>query len=187
MQPDQRLGQAFIVAHQAARQQYKATLDRGQFDNFQADAMRLSRSSSLVTGVALVHDRACDLEHALGRAHARALAFDREIDRARTLAGDLGRTSAHGGQGEGEALREQVRRNALLLVADLLGHLAGQGKPRMARLRPGVAAREHEAEIQRIADGYLDLYLDYCVLEARIADELPAFEDIRLARERQPT
>ena len=75
VQSGQRLCQPFIIAdkaaeachptetaldHPATRQQHEAALGRGQLDDFETDAMLLSRGSSLVAGVALVDERDFD-------------------------------------------------------------------------------------------------------------------------------
>jgi hypothetical protein len=102
------------------------------------------------------------------------------------LALDLDRAPIFGNQEGREALRQKVRLDALLLASYLLGHLASQAKPWTARLLPGGAPKGVEAKVQRIADAYLSLWVDFCTLEARITGDLPAFEGIRLVRERQP-
>ena len=42
-------------------------------------------------------------------------------------------------------------------------------------------------ELQRLIDCYLDLYVDFVILEQRVQGKLPAFEGIRIVKERMET
>jgi hypothetical protein len=82
-------------------------------------------------------------------------------------------------------LRWYIRLVALVTAAELLLPLLPE-QPQIweARFRAGdedaLAARE---ELQRMVDNYLDLYVDFVILEERVQGNLPAFEGIRIVRE----
>jgi hypothetical protein len=58
-------------------------------------------------------------------------------------------------------------------------------QPWTKRIRLDGSLSAAEEEIQRLADGYLSLYLDLAVLEERSLGNLPAFESIRIVKERK--
>jgi len=115
--------------------------------------------------------------------------FDRALKPILELALDRGRLSApttSSQEERSEGLRQQVRLRTLWLAAILSDQVAKESKAWVPRLVPGGSGKANEYELQHLADAYLDLFVDFCILEARIAGELPAFEGIRLVRERQP-
>lgn len=50
---------------------------------------------------------------------------------------------------------------------------------------PPAADVEDQAQIRRLLTGYIDLYLDFAILEGRIQQKLPALEGLLLIRERK--
>jgi hypothetical protein len=43
--------------------------------------------------------------------------------------------------------------------------------------------QQGKSELNNIADTYIELFVDFCILEERKENRLPAFEGIRLVRE----
>ncbi len=150
--------------------------------------------------LALAHDLSCnyyslntyshdfDRDKAIGITLDIVLARVLDLNRDLTvgLARVLDRTLVFARQGEpGVDTRQQVRSITLLLATSLLRYLAAQAKLSRLRVLPGRALRVDKSEIRRIANGYLELYVDFCILEARIEGNLPAFEGIRVVREQR--
>ncbi|MBN1139871.1 MAG: NACHT domain-containing protein [Anaerolineae bacterium] len=150
-------------------------IDRS-LDRVLARALDLSRIRG--SDRALHHE--IDLDITLDRVHALDRSLDVHLRSMRE------RTPVFHTQEAKRPLRQQVRLDALLLAAVLLDYLATRLSPWTVSVRPRDASEEKEVKVRRIADGYLDLYLDLCILEGRIEGTLPAFEGIRLVRERQP-
>ncbi|MCP5096219.1 MAG: NACHT domain-containing protein [Chloroflexi bacterium] len=119
------------------------------------------------------------LLRSLERAHAHSLnkesVFQPELIRALTtshgLANELILTL---GQARAQA-RSRVRTNSLFFVNELLKQ---SESPRSGQTRPREQAR-------LLLGTYIDLYLDFVLLDARIGQKLPALEGIRVVKERK--
>lgn len=128
-----------------------------------------------------------DRARALARASDLASALDRALARARAGARDLieyATTWENAAQG----LRQLIRLSGLLLAEVLLWeveHPTSWQRKRGPLRWFGRATHQNEAALRQAADGYLDLYVDFVILEARIQETLQPFEGILLVRERQ--
>jgi hypothetical protein len=83
-----------------------------------------------------------------------------------------------------ELLRRCVRLNALAAVVDLQSQVSEGSRPWTERSGLGRGGTEAEKVARRL-DAYVALYVDFCILEERIRGTLPAWEGIRIVRERK--
>jgi hypothetical protein len=85
------------------------------------------------------------------------------------------------------SLRQGIRVDIFGVAASwlLLAKRWKKYQPWTKRIRLDGSLSAAEEEIQRLADGYLSLYLDLAVLEERSLGNLPAFESIRIVKERK--
>jgi hypothetical protein len=72
--------------------------------------------------------------------------------------------------------RRRVRTNSILYISDLLQQVES--------LRESVPTPALE-EALRLLESYIDLYLDFLLLEARMSRQMPSFEGIRVIKERK--
>lgn len=88
---------------------------------------------------------------------------------------------------DAEFLRWYARFVAWLVTEALLNILRQQQKPRsfLDVLLRRESNLQWEEEAQRLAEGYFELYLDLATLEERIEGHLPAYEGIRIVKERK--
>jgi hypothetical protein len=173
------IGRARALAHELNRH-----LDRVRALDFELDFeldLTLDRCLALARNRALDCNVDLDLDFNFPHYIDLARDLDHIVDRAcdRTL-------TSRSQPEDNEALRQQVRSNALILSAALRSHLATQSRPWTLRLQSNRERGAVESRIQHLANAYLDLYVKFFIQEARIAGELPAFEGLRLVRERQP-
>ena len=173
----------------------------------------LARSMALVRALALARDRVrnlaglFDIERSRDLARSRDHKLDLKLDLARALDLDLdlvrARTLVRARNRDyvlrlvdnlktswtevASFLYWYIRLVALIMAAELLlPLLPDQPRSWLVQFKDGSrnlsAAR---AEIQRLIDSYLDLYVDFVILDARIQGNLPAFEGIRIVREQR--
>ncbi len=125
-------------------------------------------------------DLARALLRSLERAHSHAqnkqVIFQPELIRALTEARGAASQLVRTLQEAHKQARRRVRTNSILYISDLLQQveLLGEHDP----------ASVHE-EALRLLEPYIDLYLDFLLLEARMSRHLPAFEGIRVIKERK--
>lgn len=72
--------------------------------------------------------------------------------------------------------RKRVRMNAILFINDLIQDLSDPNAANISYSRQ---------QMRQLLQAYVDLYLDFAMLEARIGQQLPALEGIRIVRERK--
>jgi energy-coupling factor transporter ATP-binding protein EcfA2 len=169
------------------------------------------RALALTTRV-LALDRALDLDSARELdpdAHARALArvldldvlaraldhdldLNRDLNRALNLALDRNGEQASGShpnqREQADFLRWYIRLCALAMAVDLLCRFLDQPPSWMERVSRGLRVRDFKIleDVKRyLYHTCLDLYADFAILEERIEGNLPAFEGIRIVRERK--
>lgn len=73
--------------------------------------------------------------------------------------------------------RQRVRSAALWQIDHLVGQLYTPG---------GVRGGQARQQVQQLLAAYIDLYLDFVILEGRINGRMPAFEGVRVVKERKP-
>jgi hypothetical protein len=83
-------------------------------------------------------------------------------------------------------LRWYVRLSALLTVVHLTVDLLKRSKSSSVNQNGFGGDQAGEAEVKRLVDEYLDLYVDFVILEERVQGNLPAVEGIRIVKERLP-
>ncbi len=153
-------------------------------------ARDLARAHNLIHNLAL--DNALDFDRILELDHAHNRAFDHtyELIRDRKPPALLANVQSSGADWiEIAALvRWYIRLLALLAAVDLEEYMPAE-PPLLARLAGSNKIRARREEIQKSVAAYMGLYADLAILEARIAGKLPAFEGIRLVKERasEPT
>jgi hypothetical protein len=139
----------------------------------------ISNVRALARALALVRSRVLDLIHIRNRSHDLSLAHDFD------LANDQITTA----EAATRVLYSLIRVTALVIAEPSLReveHLwAGQGRNRRF-LFFGKARHTDEDSLRKSADAYLDLYVDFAMLEARIKGELQPFEGILIVKERVP-
>jgi energy-coupling factor transporter ATP-binding protein EcfA2 len=156
-----------------------------------AECVRVGVSRPVIPDEMLVHQIIHDAS-ALASASAsdlastRGLARDLNRDRDRDLNRDRDRT-APPPEESANSLRQGIRVNIFGVAASwlLLAKRWKEHQPWTKRIRLDGSLSAAEEEIQRLADGYLSLYLDLAILEERILGSLPAFESIRIVKERK--
>ncbi|MCB0175596.1 MAG: NACHT domain-containing protein [Anaerolineae bacterium] len=170
----------------------------------------LARNLVLVRALALAHHRARDLAHSLDQPLSRRLEdvytvteevdlfrlfdLDNDLTRARTLA--LTRNPNRILEPStglkttwtqvARFLQWYIRFVALVIAAELMNPLLPeQLESWLIDIDPTVADKEIVLqELRRLINGYLELYVEFVVLEERMQGNLPAFEGLRLVRER---
>lgn len=111
----------------------------------------------------------------LGHALVRDLNLDLARDLRLKLARDLSMTNS--------AVRGKQRNLLLWIGVNLLLFLQDVENEESEALRRLQSYKMWKQELQGLAEKYLGLFADLCVLEERIVGTLPAFEGIRLVRE----
>ncbi len=146
----------------------------------------------------LAHDRALARALDLNLDRARDLARDRvlalDLDLARDLARDLKLALArngdqipghHSNQRErADFLRWCLRLCALVLAIELRPLVLSQPPSLIERLRRELSQSQVRDTRRRLYHTCLDWYTDLAILEERIQGNLPAFEGIRIVKER---
>ncbi|MCA9931693.1 MAG: SUMF1/EgtB/PvdO family nonheme iron enzyme [Anaerolineales bacterium] len=116
------------------------------------------------------------LERAESHAKNKQSVFQPELIRALTTAHGYASELVLALQEARSQARLRVRTNTILNISEILQQIESfqnGGTP---------PARE---DALRLLESYIDLYLDFIILEARIVQKLPSFEGIRLIRERK--
>jgi energy-coupling factor transporter ATP-binding protein EcfA2 len=125
-------------------------------------------------------DLARQLVRRLERAHSHAQnkesIFQPELIRALTEAQSSANDLVLTLQDAQKLARRRVRTNSILYISELLHQIES--------LQVENAAADMD-EAKRLLDSYVDLYLDFLLLEARINRQLPSFEGIRIIKERK--
>ncbi|MGB0386495.1 MAG: NACHT domain-containing protein [Ardenticatenaceae bacterium] len=124
------------------------------------------------------------------RAHAvnRARDLKRTLNLDRALEHDRRFVNKAIASRETEFLRWYARFIIWLIIDGLLTMLQKDERPRtftdvfLRREKD----QQWEEDVQDLADKYIDLYIDLAILEERIESRLPAFEGIRIVKERKP-
>jgi len=159
-------------------------------------SLELKIDRALFRDLVRIHSEARPLDLALDRTHAltldlgRALGLNRVkargsvIDLDRTLARVLVRARA---LDHARALvRANARANALTMIVVLIAAQQQRTeRPWIDELLHPRAAQEQEAELQRLIETYVALYVDFVFLEERLQGNLPAFEGIRIVKEQK--
>lgn len=126
-------------------------------------------------------EQARALMRSLDAAHAhsqnREVVMHQELLRALTTALEKANSLVLTlGQAYSQA-RKRVRATAVWHISELLSQLDRQG---------GAQILQSRRQTQQLLGAYIDLYLDFVILEARINGRMPAFEGIHLVKERKP-
>ena len=125
-------------------------------------------------------DLARHLLRSLERAHSHAQnkesVFQPELIRALTEAQGEANNLVQTLQEAQKLARRRVRTNSIFYISDLLHQIES------LRAENETAAI---GEAQRLLETYVDLYLDFLLLEARTNRQLPSFEGIRIIKERK--
>lgn len=125
-------------------------------------------------------DLARSLLRSLERAHAHAqnkqVVFQPELIRALTEARGEASQLVQTLQDAHKQARRRVRTNSILYISDLLQQVES--------LRDSGPSPDRE-EALRLLESYIDLYLDFLLLEARMSQQMPSFEGIRVIKERK--
>lgn len=120
------------------------------------------------------------LLRSLERAHAHAQnkqsVFQPELIRALTESRGAANKLVQALREARVQARRRVRTNSILYISDLV--------QQMMLLRESGSAQALE-EAGRSLESYIDLYLDFVLLEARIHEQMPSFEGIRIIKERK--
>jgi energy-coupling factor transporter ATP-binding protein EcfA2 len=145
---------------------------------------------------ALMLDRALERDLVHDRYRARALKCDRALERAPDLVDALNLALARNGdqipgyhssqREKSDFLRWYIRLCALTMAAELRSRFLSQLPSWMERLHLVPRDFKFQEGVKRVLyDICLDLYTDFAILEERIEGNLPAFEGIRIVRERK--
>jgi energy-coupling factor transporter ATP-binding protein EcfA2 len=115
------------------------------------------------------------VERAHAHAQNKAAVFQPELIRALTtshgLASELILTL---NQARAQA-RSRIRTNSVFFINELLGQLES----------PSIGQTHLRDEARQLLGTYIDLYLDFVLLDARISQKLPAVEGLRVVKERK--
>jgi len=116
------------------------------------------------------------LERAHGHAKNKQVVFQPELIRALTEARGVASQLVQTLQEARKQARRRVRTNSILYISDLLHQVES--------LRESVPTPAFE-EALRLLEAYIDLYLDFVLLETRMSRQMPSFEGIRVIKERK--
>jgi len=156
---------------------------------FYTRAIDLARATSFIIDLEITHthdlarfiaqitknDRNFIASHNLFEIISRAI----KIDHVRTISRAIDSVDSGATTEAADFLHWYVRISTLMIVNDLL-NIQAQRQSWISRFRQSDETRE----LQRLIDAYLDLYVDFAILEERVAGTLPAVEGIRIVRER---
>lgn len=120
------------------------------------------------------------LLHSLGKAHSHAqnkqFVFQPELIRALTDARSEANQLVEALQEARAQARRRVRTNTVFYISELLQQIEAL---------PANDAASARKEASRSLASYIDLYLDFVLLEARINQKMPSFEGVRVIKERK--